>query len=126
MKNKITGKITSIGNKITMTAGTVFGVANMVLGWTMCPVRAEDTFDDYSGASTSSVMDGAKDFLGHAGTYIGGVWAVAGALWLVMCIRNEDNEGRNKALLNVVCGALLLSFSTIIKLFMKKSTAPAG
>lgn len=129
MKNKITGKITSIGNKITMTAGTVFGVANMVLGWTMCPVRAEPaagtggTFSDYSGASTSSVMDGAKDFLGHAGTYIGGVWAVAGALWLVMCIRNEDNEGRNKALLNVVCGALLLSFSTIIKLFMSKGTA---
>ena len=29
MKNKIIGKITSIGNKITMTAGTVFGVANM-------------------------------------------------------------------------------------------------
>ena len=129
MKNKITGKITSIGNKITMTAGTVFGVANMVLGWTMCPVRAEPaagtdggTFSDYSGASTSSVMDGAKDFLGHAGTYIGGVWAVAGALWLVMCIRNEDNEGRNKALLNVVCGALLLSFSTIIKLFMNSKT----
>lgn len=130
MKNKITGKIASIGNKITMTAGTVFGVANMILGWTMCPVRAEPaagtdggTFSDYSGASTSSVMDGAKDFLGHAGTYIGGVWAVAGALWLVMCIRNEDNEGRNKALLNVVCGALLLSFSTIIKLFMSKGTA---
>ena len=126
MKNKITGKITSIGNKITMTTGTVFGVANMILGWTMCPVRAEDAggFSDYSGATTVSVMDGAKDFLGHAGTYIGGVWAVAGALWLVMCIRNEDNEGRNKALLNVVCGALLLSFSTIIKLFMSsKGTA---
>ena len=123
MKNKITGKITSIGNKIRMTAGTVFGVANMVLGWTMCPVRAD--FEDYKGATTVSVMDGAKDFLGHAGTYIGGVWAVAGALWLVMCIRNEDNEGRNKALLNVVCGALLLSFSTIIKLFMKKSTTPS-
>lgn len=126
MKNKITGKITSIGNKITMTAGTVFGVANMILGWTMCPVRAD--FEDYKGASTTSVMDGAKNFLGHAGTYIGGVWAVAGALWLVMCIRNEDNEGRNKALLNVVCGALLLSFSTIINLFMasKGTAAPAG
>ena len=127
MKNKITGKITSIGNKITMTAGTVFGVANMMLGWTMCPVRAEGSdsgsFGDYSGATTVSVMDGAKDFLGHAGTYIGGVWAVAGALWLVMCIRNEDNEGRNKALLNVVCGALLLSFSTIIKLFMSSKTS---
>lgn len=125
MKNKIIGKITSIGNKITMTAGTVFGVANMVLGWTICPVRADDegTFGSYSGASTESVMDGSQNLLGYAGSYIGGVWAIAGALWLVMCIRNEDNEGRNKALLCIVCGALLLSFSKIIPLFMstKKS-----
>lgn len=118
MKNKIIGKITSIGNKITMTAGTVFGVANMVLGWTICPVRADETFGAYSGASTESVMSGSQNLLGYAGSYIGGVWAVAGALWLVMCIRNEDNDGRNKALLCVVCGALLLSFSKIIPLFM--------
>ena len=68
------------------------------------------------------VVDGAKSFIGTAGTFVGAIWVIAAVFTLVMAIRNEDNEGRNKALLNVVCGGVLCSLSLILALFFNSNS----
>ena len=79
---------------------------------------AADSFTGYSNAPDGTkVVDGAKSFIGTAGTFVGAIWVIAAVFTLVMAIRNEDNEGRNKALLNVVCGGVLCSLSLILALF---------
>lgn len=118
MKNQITGKITGAVNKASMFTGACLATGLMMLENAMA---AEGSFTGYSNAPTgTTVVDGAKTFLGTAGTFIGAIWVLAAVFTLVMAIRNEDNEGRNKALLNVVCGGVLCSLSLIFALFFTK------
>ena len=114
MKNQITGKITGAINKASMFTGACLTTGLMMLENAM----AADSFTGYSNAPDGTkVVDGAKSFIGTAGTFVGAIWVIAAVFTLVMAIRNEDNEGRNKALLNVVCGGVLCSLSLILSLF---------
>lgn len=74
-------------------------------------------FSGYSGTNSNKIMDGAKNFIGAIGTYGGGLYAIVAVFTLILAIRNEDNEGRNKAVLNLVAAIALLSTGTIINLF---------
>lgn len=71
----------------------------------------------YNKMNADSVTNGFKETVTGAAQYLGGMWAIAAAFFLIMALRNEDNEGRNKAAINLVAGIALLSFSTIIKIF---------
>lgn len=116
MKNQITGKITGAVNKASMFVGAWATTGLMMLENTMAA-----GFTGYSKAPDGTmVVNGAKSFIGTAGTFVGSIWVIAAVFTLVMAIRNEDNEGRNKALLNVVCGGVLCSLSLILALFFKK------
>ena len=119
MKNQITGKITGAVNKASMFTGAWLTAGLMTLENTMA---ANNGFTGYANAPDgTTVVDGAKSFIGTAGTFVGAIWVIAAVFTLVMAIRNEDNEGRNKALLNVVCGGVLCSLSLILALFFKSN-----
>ena len=75
------------------------------------------TFNSYTGTSGNKIVSGVKEFFGTIGTWGGGLYAAAAIFTLILAIRNEDNEGRNKALLNLVAAIALLSTGVIIKLF---------
>lgn len=114
MKNQITGKITGAVNKASMFTGVWLTTGLMMLE----NARAEGSFTGYTNAPDGTkVVNGTKSFMGTAGTFLGAIWVIAAVFTLVMAIRNEDNEGRNKALLNVVCGGVLCSLSLIFNLF---------
>ena len=118
MKNQITGKITGAVNKASMFTGACLATGLMMLENAM----ADGGFTGYENAPDgTAVVDGAKSFIGTAGTFVGAIWVIAAVFTLVMAIRNEDNEGRNKALLNVVCGGVLCSLSLILALFFKSN-----
>lgn len=115
MKNQITGKITGAINKASMFTGACLTTGLMMLENAMAEGGG---FTGYTNAPDGTkVVDGTKSFMGAAGTFIGAIWVIAAVFTLVMAIRNEDNEGRNKALLNVVCGGVLCSLSLIFTLF---------
>ena len=119
MKNQITGKITGAINKASMFTGAWLTTGLMMLENTM----AVDDFKGYANAPDgTAVVNGAKTFIGTAGTFVGAIWVIAAVFTLVMAIRNEDNEGRNKALLNVVCGGVLCSLSLILALFFNSNS----
>jgi len=121
MKNQITGKITGAVNKASMFTGACLTTGLMMLENAMA-----DNVNSFSGYTNApdgtTVVNGAKSFIGTAGTFVGAIWVVAAVFTLVMAIRNEDNEGRNKALLNVVCGGVLCSLSLILALFFKSKS----
>lgn len=74
-------------------------------------------FSEYSGTNGNKIMEGAKKLFGTIGTWGGGLYAIIAIFTLVLAIRNEDNEGRNKAILNLLAAIALLSMGTIINLF---------
>lgn len=117
MKNQITGKITGAINKASMFTGACLTTGLMMLENAMAKAAS---FSGYTNAPDgTTVVNGTKSFIGTAGTFVGAIWVIAAVFTLVMAIRNEDNEGRNKALLNVVCGGILCSLSLILALFFK-------
>lgn len=81
------------------------------------PVFAAGGSWGYTGMSRDGVMTGFKETMIGAAQYLGGMWAIAAVFFLVMALRNEDNEGRNKAAINLVAGIALLGFGTILNLF---------
>ena len=81
---------------------------------------AGGSFSAYDGTDGNKIVSGAKDLFGTIGTYGGGLYAIVAIFTLVLAIRNEDNEGRNKAILNLLAAIALLSMGAIIKLFFNK------
>lgn len=75
------------------------------------------SFSAYNGTSGDKIVDGVKRLFGIIGTWGGGLYAVAAVFSLILAIRNEDNEGRNKALLNLLAAIALLFTAFIINLF---------
>lgn len=117
MKKKLFGFIQKFKNKVLFAAATVAGI----LSGGICTVTATDGFG-YTGPSGTDVMDGNITLATSLGIWLGGAWLIFGIVTLVMSIRNEDNEGRNKALINIACGVVLLSIGTVLTWFgIKKS-----
>ena len=104
MKENVKSKI--------LTAGASCGAVLM----TTLPAKAT-SFSAYSGTSSTSIMNGVITLLGTIGTYGGGLYGAAAVFTLVLALRNEDNEGRNKALLNLMAAIGLLAMGVILKLF---------
>ncbi len=74
-------------------------------------------FAEYTGTNGNKIVGGTRELFGKIGTWGGGLYAAAAGFTLILAIRNEDNEGRNKAILNLVCAIALLSTGAIISLF---------
>lgn len=75
------------------------------------------SFNEYTGTNANKIMTGVKTLFGTIGTYGGGLYAIVAIFTLVIAIRNEDNEGRNKAILNLLAAIALLSMGVILNLF---------
>ncbi len=74
-------------------------------------------FGEYQGTNSGKIMSGVKTLFGTIGTYGGGLYAIVAIFTLVLAIRNEDNEGRNKAILNLLAAIALLSMGLVLNLF---------
>lgn len=102
-------------------------VMNRIAGSTAGIVTAVNLYLGQAFAIDSGVKDltgnyksGIKAVVGYIGGLIG-LGIVAFAVFnLVMAVRNEDSEGRNKALLNLVAGAALTAISAILAVFLGK------
>lgn len=100
--NKLKGLTTALSTAILMLPATSF---------------ADDGFNKYNGTSGDKIVGGVRDFIGKIGTWAGGLYAAVAIFTLILAIRNEDNEGRNKAALNLVAAIALTFTSAIIGLF---------
>ena len=111
MKKNSTFHGMKLKNKIMAAATTGMAVVS-----TTIPTYANQ-FSAYSGTDSTKIMNGVINFFGTIGTWGGGLYAIAAVFTLILAIRNEDNEGRNKALLNLLAAIALLSLGVILKLF---------
>lgn len=110
---KMTERLKRTLNKGAMALTTVATVLSM-----NATVSAS-SFTEYTGTNSTSIMNGVKDLFATIGTYGGGLYAIVAIFTLVLAIRNEDNEGRNKAILNLLAAIALLSMGLILNLFFK-------
>lgn len=96
-------------------------LSKILYAWNCIPLltAAPAKFSGYSGTDGGKIVSGTKELFGTIGTWGGGLYAVVAIFTLILAIRNEDNEGRNKAILNLVAAIALLSTSVIINLFFK-------
>lgn len=74
------------------------------------------TSDSYGEVTGDTIVDGVKTFFGKVGFWGGILWAIVAIYTLVLAVRNEDNEGRNKAILNLVAAIALIATGTIINI----------
>ena len=109
---KMTKKLTQTVNKVVLAATTMMTVLSVKTN-----VFAA-TFTPYQGTNANKIMSGAKQLFSTIGTYGGGLYAIVAVFTLVLAIRNEDNEGRNKAILNLLAAIALLSMGIILDLFV--------
>lgn len=118
-KNLLSRNVAEIAKntkKKVIAAGTAASLTLM----TALPAMAKATnssFTAYSGTNSNQLMSGVISFFGTIGTYGGGLYGAAAVFTLILAVRNEDNEGRNKALLNLMAAIGLLSMGVILKLF---------
>lgn len=110
---KMTEKLRQTLNKGAMTLTTAATVLSMKT------TALAGSFTAYQGTDGSKIMEGVKNLFATIGTYGGGLYAIVAIFTLVLAIRNEDNEGRNKAILNLLAAIALLSMGVILNLFFK-------
>ena len=110
---KMTEKLRQTLNKGAMTLTTAATVVSMRT------TELAGSFTAYQGTDGNKIMEGVKNLFGTIGTYGGGLYAIVAIFTLVLAIRNEDNEGRNKAILNLLAAIALLSMGVILNLFFK-------
>lgn len=90
-------------------------LSKILYAWNCLPLL----FSSFNGTDGNKIVSGAKELFGTIGTWGGGLYAIVAVFTLILAIRNEDNEGRNKAILNLVAAIALLSTGVIINLFFK-------
>jgi len=84
----------------------------------LTPVMAHAaSFNSYSGTDGNKIVEGVKKLFGTIGTWGGAIWLISAVFALILSIRNEDTEGRNKCILNILAAIALLSTTGIINLF---------
>ena len=110
---KMTEKLRQTLNKGAMTLTTAATVLSMKT------TALAGIFTAYQGTDGNKIMEGVKNLFATIGTYGGGLYAIVAIFTLVLAIRNEDNEGRNKAILNLLAAIALLSMGVILNLFFK-------
>ena len=110
---KMTEKLRQTLNKGAMTLTTAATVLSMKT------TALAGSCTAYQGTDGNKIMEGVKNLFATIGTYGGGLYAIVAIFTLVLAIRNEDNEGRNKAILNLLAAIALLSMGVILNLFFK-------
>lgn len=90
-------------------------LSKILYAWNCLPLLTGNW--GFDGTNGEKIVSGTKDLFGTIGTWGGGLYAVVAVFTLILAIRNEDNEGRNKAILNLVAAIALLCTSVIINLF---------
>ncbi len=75
-------------------------------------------FAEYSGGLTGDgVIKGFASFFATIGTYGGALYLIGSVFSLILAIRNEDTEGRNKAILNMLAAIALISIGGVLTFF---------
>lgn len=116
MKNsKFGAKISTAINSVKVRTAAMAATATAAL----LPVisNAATGMTSYTGTTSAKIVEGLRNFIGTIGTWGGGLYAIVAIFTLVLAIRNEDNEGRNKAILNLLAAIALLSMSLVINFF---------
>lgn len=103
LKKPVAAALATVATTATALAGNI--------------VASAASLPAYNGTSGTKIVNGVKNFVGTIGTWGGGMYAAVAIFTLILAIRNEDNEGRNKAILNLVAAIALLSTGAIIQLF---------
>ncbi len=107
MKNKFKERI----NKVFLTLGTASATTSIL-------VSEAFAAGAFQGADLSKNMkSGALRLITGAAGIIGLIWVGFGIFNLIMAIRNEDADGRNKAILNLVAGGVLSGISVVLGWF---------
>lgn len=110
MKNKIFHNLEKAKNKIDKTL-----IASGAMLGALAPTKVFAF--GYSGPSGDKIVGGVKSTVVGIASFAGIMWAIVAIFTLILAARNEDNEGRNKSLLNLVCAIALLMFGVILGLF---------
>ena len=84
-----------------------------------CPVLASAATTSIvsPGTDQKKILNGTKILFATAGSWAGAIWAIGGVFALILSVRNEDTETRNKAILNIVAAVLLFLTGQIIDKF---------
>lgn len=69
------------------------------------------------GIDASGVKNGMIQLFKNIGLWAGFFYLVGAVFALVLALRNEDTEGRNKALMNMIAAIVLLSFGAVLSNF---------
>ena len=115
MKERIRKAIKLLDKKL-------FGVS-LIISQVFMPLSVYATgttgFTEYNSGTLSgtSVVKGFAKFFSVIGTYGGALYLIGSIFALILAVRNEDTEGRNKAILNMLAAIALLSTGGIITIF---------
>ena len=109
--NKVINFLKNKADKAFMLAGSIATSAGMLMstGFASFAGGVED--------QTAKIKGGTIDLIQAVGGVLGLIWILWGIFSLIMAIRNEDSEGRNKAILNIVAGGVLTAFDVIWAFF---------
>ena len=109
-------KIKKIAEKLNYK---LIGCSMAVASGFMPMMANANSFVAYNSGSLTgnSVVSGFAKFFSTIGTYGGALYLIGSIFALVLAVRNEDTEGRNKAILNMLAAIALLSLGGVITLF---------
>ena len=103
--------------KIKETLNGKLAAVSMAASTMIAPIQASALQAWNGGVSGDQVVKGFATTMARLATYGGGMYAIGAAFALVLSIRNEDTEGRNKAILNLLAAIGLVSFGFILDMF---------
>lgn len=121
MQKKIITKAKTLFSKtktkiITAALGAMFFMTNTLP--VMAADDSSDTFGvDLDGISSDGIVTGIKSIVSGIAMILGAGICIFAAFSAVYSFRTEDQEGRNKAMLNFGVGAALLGFGAVLSLF---------
>lgn len=99
---------------VKRTVNNAILTSSLALGAIMVPLS---TYAAYENVTADTVTSGFIKFITKLGVWAGIPWTAGSIFTLVLSVRNEDAEGRNKAILSLVCAIALLGMGTILGLF---------
>lgn len=118
MKNKF-NKIKERINKVFLTLGTASATASILVSEAFAAGANEiGNAAGFGGQNfQQNLKGGAINLITGAAGIIGLIWMGFGIFNLIMAIRNEDADGRNKAILNLVAGGILSGIGVVLGMF---------
>ncbi len=112
-------KLRDLISKTKMKMDEKVIAASIAVGTALAPINAyAATSYKIDNLTGDKVYNGMVSLVSTIGKYAGGLMAVGGVFGIVMAMRNEDPEGRNKAILVLVAAIAFLNMGNIIKAFL--------